>query len=151
ASIGDAVIATDERGRITFMNPVAGALTGWPPGEVVGRPLGEVFRIVNEVTRRPAEDPAATTPQSGATVGLRNHTRLLTPDGREMPIDDCGAPIIDDGAITGAVLVFHDVTEQRRAEEELRRSEERYRRLFESNPHPMWVFDVETLRFLAVN
>ena len=151
ASIGDAVIATDERGRITFMNPVACSLTGWPPGEAAGRPLGEVFRIVNEFTRRPVEDPAAKALQSGTTVGLANHTLLLARDGRETPIDDCGAPIIDDGAITGAVLVFHDVTEQRRAEEKLHHSEERYRRLFESNPHPMWVFDVETLRFLAVN
>jgi PAS domain S-box-containing protein len=69
-----------------------------------------------------------------------------------VPIDDCAAPIIDDhGVVTGAVLVFHDVTGQRRAEEQLRQSEARYRQLFESNPYPMWVFDVETLRFLAVN
>jgi PAS domain S-box-containing protein len=152
SSIGDAVIATDERGRVTFLNPAAGSLTGWPPAGATGRPLAEVFRIVNEYTRQPVEDPAAKALRSGVVVGLANHTVLLARDGRELPIDDCGAPIVDDkGAVTGAVLVFHDVTDQRRAEEELRRSEERYRRLFESNPHPMWVFDAETLRFLAVN
>src|SRR3954468_8766006 len=118
ASIGDAVIATDERGRVTFLNPVAEALTGWPRAEAAGRPLAEVFRIVNEETRQPVEDPAAKVLRLGTVVGLANHTALLARDGRELPIDDCGAPIIDDrGRIAGVVLVFRDVTQRRQAEE----------------------------------
>src|SRR5262249_22865103 len=95
-SIGDAVIATDARVRVTFLNPVAEALTGWPLADAVGRPLTEVFRIVNEQTRQPVEDPAAKVLRVGTVVGLANHTALLARDGREVPIDDCGAPIIDE-------------------------------------------------------
>ena len=118
ASIGDAVIATDARARVTFLNPVAEALTGWPLADAVGRPLAEVFRIVHEQTRQSVEDPAAKVLRLGTVVGLANHTALVARDGREVPIDDCGAPIIDDrGAIAGVVLVFRDVTQRRQAEE----------------------------------
>jgi two-component system, sensor histidine kinase and response regulator len=128
ASIGDAVLATDTQARVTFLNPAAEALTGWPTADAVGRPLAEVFRIVNEQTRQPVEDPAARVLRSGAVVGLANHTALLARDGRETPIDDCGAPILDDGGrITGVVLVFRDVTQRRQAEEAeaFRRANER--------------------------
>jgi len=118
ASIGDAVIATDDQARVTFLNPVAEALTGWPRAEATGRPLGEVFHIINEETRQPVEDPAAKVLRLGKVVGLANHTVLLARDGRAVPIDDCGAPIIDDqGSITGVVLVFRDTTLRRQAEE----------------------------------
>jgi PAS domain S-box-containing protein len=118
ASIGDAVIATDTQARVTFLNPAAEALTGWPWAEAVGRPLAEVFRIVNEQTRQPVESPAAKVLRSGAVVGLANHTALLARDGRELPIDDSGAPIIDErGAVAGVVLVFRDVSQRRQAEE----------------------------------
>ena len=118
ASIGDAIIATDTRARVTFLNPAAEALTGWPLAEAVGRPLAEVFRIVHEQSREPVEDPAAKVLRLGAVVGLANHTALIARDGREVPIDDCGAPIVDDrGAIGGVVLVFRDVTQRRQAEE----------------------------------
>ncbi len=118
ASIGDAVIATDDQTRVTFLNRVAEALTGWPRAEATGRPLAEVFRIINEETRQPVEDPAAEVLRLGIMVGLANHTVLLARDGREVPIDDCGAPIIDDrGSITGVVLVFRDTTQRRSAEE----------------------------------
>jgi PAS domain S-box-containing protein len=117
-SIGDAVIATDTRARVTFLNPAAEALTGWPAAAAIGHPLTEVFRIVNERTREPAEDPAARVLRTGTVAGLANHAALLARDGRETPIDDCGAPIIDDrGTIAGVVLVFRDVTQRRRAEE----------------------------------
>ena len=128
ASIGDAVIATDTQARVAFLNPAAEALTGWPRAEAVGRPLTEVFHIINEQTRQPVEDPAAKVLRLGTVVGLANHTALLTRDGREMPIDDCGAPILDEGgAVTGVVLVFRDVSQRRRAEEAevLRQSNER--------------------------
>jgi PAS domain S-box-containing protein len=118
ASIGDAVLATDAQARVTFLNPTAEALTGWPLADAVGRPLAEVFRIVNEQTRQPVEDPAAKVFRTGAAVGLANHTALLARDGRVTPIDDCAAPIIDErGGIGGVVLVFRDVTRRRRAEE----------------------------------
>ena len=124
SSIGDAVIATDNQARVTFMNPVAESLTGWLQSEAVGRPLPEVFHIAHEETRKTVEDPAAKVMRLGTVVGLANHTVLLARDGREIPIDDCGAPIIDDqGATAGAVLVFRDVTQRRRAEEALRASQ----------------------------
>jgi two-component system sensor histidine kinase/response regulator len=128
ASIGDAVIATDTQARVTFLNPAAETLTGWPLADAAGRPLAEVFRIVNEETRQPAEDPAAKVLRLGTVVGLANHTALLARDGREVPIDDSGAPIIDDrGAIAGVVLVFRDVTQRRQSDEAeaFRRANER--------------------------
>lgn len=118
ASIGDAVISTDAGGRVTFMNAVAETLTGWPRAEAQGRPLPEVFRIVNEDTREPAENPALRALREGTVVGLANSTVLIARDGTERPIDDSAAPIRDEsGAGAGAVLVFRDVTERRRAEE----------------------------------
>lgn len=133
SSIGDGVIATNKNGEITFMNPVASALTGWDGDEVLGLPLTKVFYIINEVTRKTVESPVAKVLRSGKITGLANRTVLLAKDGREIPIDDCGAPIIDDNnEITGAVLVFHDVTRQRRADEKLRASEERFRSVFET-------------------
>jgi PAS domain S-box-containing protein len=117
-SIGDAVISTDAEGRVSFMNPVAQSLTGWDIVEARGRPLEEVFRIVNEHTRETVESPVAKVLREGTVVGLANHTVLLARGGREIPIEDSGAPIIGaDGRTAGVVLVFHDVTERRRAEE----------------------------------
>jgi len=124
SSIGDAVIATDVQARITFMNPVAEMLTGWPQEEALGRPLPEVFRIVNEETRQVVEDPAGKVLRLGVQVGLANHTVLLRKGGGEVPIDDCGSPILnDDGVITGAVLVFRDLSPRQRADEALRNAE----------------------------
>ena len=118
SSIGDAVIATDRESRINFINPVAELLTGWPRNEALGRPLVDVFRVINETTRAPAEDPVAAVLAAGCIVGLANHTVLLARDGREIAIDDSGSPIIDDREeIRGVVLVFRDVTQRRRAEE----------------------------------
>src|SRR5215831_3491353 len=115
SSIGDAVIATDERLSITFMNSVAEALTGWTQVEAIGRPLAEVFRIINEDTRQPVDSPASKVCLSGTVAGLANHTMLVARNGAEIPIDDCGSPIIDDrGQITGIVLVFRDITQRRR-------------------------------------
>ena len=118
-SIGDAVIATDAQGRITFMNPVAEFVTSWSVAEAVGKPLREVFRIVNEYTRTTVDDPVAKVLQTGLIVGLANHTILLRRDGTEVPIDDSGAPIRDaQGRIQGVVLVFRDISERRRSEAE---------------------------------
>src|SRR5437660_7419214 len=124
ASIGDAVISADADGRVTFMNGVAESLTGWPQAEAIGRPLSDVFRIVNERTRQPVENPALRALREGTIVGLANHTVLIARDGTERPIDDSAAPIRDEAGVrAGAVLVFRDVTERRRADEMLRRKE----------------------------
>ncbi|HEY3065333.1 MAG TPA: PAS domain-containing protein [Methylomirabilota bacterium] len=117
ASIGDAVIATDTAARITFMNGVAEKLTGWTAGEATGTALGDVFRIVDERTREPRESPVDKVLREGTVVGLANHTVLLARDGREIPIDDSGAPIRDaEGTIIGVVLVFREISERRRLE-----------------------------------
>jgi PAS domain S-box-containing protein len=126
ASIGDAVIATDAKGRITFLNPIAERLTGWSSHEAERMPLVDVFNIVNEQTRRPAEDPAGRALASGTIVGLANHTVLISKDGSERPIDDSAAPIRDaEGQIIGVVLVFRDVTERRRTERALLETDRR--------------------------
>ncbi len=123
SSIGDGVIATDREGRIEFLNPVAEALTGWDAAAADGRSLDEVFRIVNEETRAPVESPVAKVLRTGTVVGLANHTALLARDGRETPIDDSGAPIRGAGdEVRGVVLVFRDVVDRRRAEEQRERT-----------------------------
>jgi PAS domain S-box-containing protein len=116
-SIGDAVVATGRDGRVTFVNGVAEDLTGWSRAEAVGRPLGEVFVIVNEQTGESAEDPVARVLQTGQLQGLANHTELIARDGTRRPIADSAAPIhAPRGALTGVVLVFRDVLQQRQAE-----------------------------------
>jgi PAS domain S-box-containing protein len=118
-SIGDAVIATDVRGRVVFMNPVAENLTGWTMESASGRACTDIFNIVNEKTRRSVENPVTRVLNEGVTVGLANHTILIASDGTERPIDDSGAPIRNrDGRIVGVVLVFRDVTDRRRFETE---------------------------------
>lgn len=118
-SIGDAVITCDTEGRVTFLNPVAESLTGWKAGEATGNPLSSVFRIINEQTGQPLEDPVARVLNEGRAVPLANHAALVAEDGRTVPIEDSAAPILDAaGQVIGVVLVFHDVTEKRRAEEE---------------------------------
>lgn len=118
--IGDAVIVADAQARVTLTNPVAQSLTGWPAEEALGRPLDEVFRIVNEETRQPVESPVAKVLREKTIVGLANHTILIARDGSELPIDDSGAPIYDeDGNIAAVVLVFRDIADRRRAEQRL--------------------------------
>lgn len=120
-SIGDAAITTDEKGDVTWLNPVAERLTGWSSTDARGLPVTRVFRIVHEQTRDPARDPVAACLAEGRVVGLAPETLLLARDGSEYGIEDSAAPIRDaDGAVLGAVLVFHDVTEQRRLSVEMR-------------------------------
>ena len=119
SSIGDAVIATDGQGRVSFTNPVARSLTGWDEHEAKGKPLQDVFAIVSEEDRRPVEPPVARVIREGAVVGLANHTALIARDGTERPIADSAAPIKDhEDKIVGVVLVFRDVTDKRRHEQE---------------------------------
>jgi len=141
-SIGDAVIASDTSGRLTFLNPVAVTLTGWQLEETLGQPIQEVFRIINEKTHRSAEDLVVRVLSEKRVVALANDTALVTKDGREVPIEDSAAPILDSaGNVIGAVLVFHDITEKRRAQAALRESEERFRALFESSSDCILVWD----------
>jgi PAS domain S-box-containing protein len=119
-SIGDGVIASDPLGRVTFVNAVAEQLTGWSEQESVGRPLHDVFTIVNEKTRQPVENPTSLVLKLGHVVGLANHTVLIARDGSERPIADSAAPIRDRaGRMLGVVLVFRDVTDERRSEDAL--------------------------------
>jgi PAS domain S-box-containing protein len=118
-SIGDAVIVTDADTCVTDMNAVAEGLTGWHIREAIGKPLADVFKIVNESTGQPVESPADKVKATGRVVGLANHTILLAKDGSHTSIDDSGAPILDDhGRLTGIVIVFRDIEERRDAERE---------------------------------
>ena len=120
-SIGDGVIATDVHGRITFLNPTAATLTGWPETEAVGREVTDVFRIVNEHTGEPAENLVARVLAEGAVIGLTNDTMLITRDGRRIPIEDSAAPIrVLEEVTSGVVLVFHDASARRAALAEFR-------------------------------
>jgi len=122
SSIGDAVITTDVEARVTFMNRVAESLTGWTQDEVMGRPLTDIFQILNEQSRQPVENPALRTLGAGAIVGLANHTLLIAKDGVERPIDDTAAPIRNEqGEVVGVVLVFRDISERKRMELERER------------------------------
>jgi len=134
-SIGDAVIATDENGLITRMNPVAESLTGWTLAESSGSRVSEVFRIYQYSTREIIPCPIAEVLNTGRTVELGNDTTLCAKDGGERQIADSAAPIRDeDGNIRGAVLIFHDVTEQYRIKEILRESEEQLKTLMTNIP-----------------
>lgn len=116
-SIGDAVIVTDEGAKVKFLNGEAASLTGWTEQEAAGRHLADVFRIVNESTGEPVENPAEKALASGKVVGLANHTDLIAKDGRRISIDDSAAPIFNvQGKVTGVVLVFRNVSAQRIAE-----------------------------------
>ncbi len=119
SSIGDAVIATDINGLINFINPTAEALTGWTMADATNKPLADVFKIINETTRQAVDNPVTKVLRQGAVVGLANHTILASRDGKEIPIDDSGAPIrLPGGQIIGVVLVFRDITERKQAEKE---------------------------------
>src|SRR5437763_6789098 len=118
ASIGDGVITADVDGKVTMLNPIAESLTGWKNAEALGQPLEKVFHIVNEDTHAEVENPALRAIKDGVIFGLANHTLLITKDGKEISIDDSGAPIKSGDETLGAVLVFRDITEKRRAERE---------------------------------
>ncbi len=133
SSIGDAVITTDMNGRITFMNGVAETLTGWTFDDTTRSYLHDVFRIINETTRQPVEDPVAKVLRENTVVGLENHPILIAKDGTEMPIDDSGAPIRgESGTIVGIILVFRDITERRQKETALDATFQRTQDLYET-------------------
>jgi PAS domain S-box-containing protein len=169
-SIGDAVMATDTEARITRMNRVAEVLTGWTLAQARGRPIGEVFVIVNELTRAPAVVPVADVLASGEIRELANHTVLIAHDGSERPIADSAAPIRDTGGqLTGVVLVFRDVSAEHKAQQtiheqnqllelrvsertrQLQESEQRYRTVFRTSPDAVAITQLADGRYLDVN
>jgi len=120
ASIGDAVVSTDAEGRITFANRIALSLLRRPRSEVLGKPIVDVFCLVDEQTREPVENPVLKVLRDGGTAALTSQTLLVAADGTEIPIDDSGAPVRDSrGNVSGVVLVFRDIAERRTAEKKL--------------------------------
>jgi PAS domain S-box-containing protein len=166
SSIGDGVIATDEHGRVTFLNGIAEDLTGWTTADARGMGLEKVFVIINETTRATVENPAIRALREGVIVGLANHTLLINRDGSETAIDDSAAPIRgEDGRVRGVVLVFRDVAERRETERrleeaaqqrsldvrnlevalgDLRVAEERYRLAMEAAELGAWNINTQT-------
>jgi len=145
SSIGDAVIATNTLGNVTFMNSEAEELTGWTLSEASLKPINEVFNIVNEQSRVEVENPVSKVLEKGMIVGLANHTVLIRKNKTEVAIDDSGAPIKDkDGKTTGVVLIFRDITERKKAEEELKDSGERLQHALEAGELGLWGLDVIT-------
>ncbi len=158
-SIGDAVIVTDADGHIRSMNPVAEALTEWPLREARGRPLEDVFSIISEATRLSRENPVSKAKRLGTSVGLANHTILLSRDGRETHIDDSAAPIRkEDGSVAGVVLVFRDITERRAAEQlrerlqaQVQESYAELEAIYDGMTIALGMVDPVTYHFLRVN
>jgi PAS domain S-box-containing protein len=157
-SIGDAVIATDDQARVTLLNPIAERLTGWTNALAAGRPIDEVFHIINKDTRQLSTIPVMETLAHGTLHGLANHTVLIARDGSERDIADSCAPIKDrDDRVIGAVLVFRDVTEEYAIQhtlsmqrvnletqnEKLRESDERFRTLADNISQLAWMADAQ--------
>jgi PAS domain S-box-containing protein len=147
-SIGDGVITTDASGNITRVNPVAEQLTGWHEAEAIGKPLHEVFQIVNETSRKDVENPVVHVLREGVIVGLANHTVLIAKDGTERPIADSGAPIRNKhGQISGVVLVFRDQTQEREHQKEMALLTD----TISASLNEIYIFDATTLKFRFVN
>ena len=151
-SIGDAVIATDDRGCVTLLNPLAEQLTGWTQEQAIGLPIEQIFHIISQETREPSVIPIMETLAHGTLHGLANHTVLVARDGSERAIADSCAPIRDrDHRVTGAVLVFRDVTEEYATQQALRESEQKARSLFESSRDAVMILSPPSWTFSDVN
>jgi PAS domain S-box-containing protein len=152
SSIGDGVIATNPAGEITFLNAEAEKLTGWTLSEASNKPLETVFRIINEITREEVENPVSKVLETGHVAGLANRTILVNKNGVEVAIDDSAAPIRNkEDKITGAVLVFRDISQSRQAEKELEVSKEFSESIIESISEALMVIDPKDYRIIAAN
>ena len=142
ASIGEGVLATNAAGEITFLNPVAEELTGWKESEAKGRPVQEAFGVVNGITREGLCNPVSEVLSEGRTTILGSHALLIPCEGRERFITGRGTPLYDErGAISGAVLIFRDVTQQRLAAITLADSQERLRVTLKNAPLFLYTAD----------
>src|SRR5271166_931456 len=151
ASIGDAVITTDPKGRVTFLNSVAEFLTGWTLAEAAGQPLHNVFCIINEESRQPVESPTIRALREGVVIGLANHTLLIAKDGTERFIDDNGAPIRNEqNEVAGVVLVFRDISERRRQEQQVQDALTYADNIIATMREPFVVFD-KSMRVRTAN
>ncbi|WP_373653323.1 PAS domain-containing protein [Schlesneria sp. DSM 10557] len=151
ASIADGVITTDSEGRVRFINSVAEALVGWKRSEAVGQRLASVFRVVNEQTHEPVENPADLARRQGVTIGFDKPTLLIARDGTERLIDESAAPIqTEHGHISGTVLVFRDITEKRKTQLALQEQQQRALVLLESISEAFFSIDREW-KFTYVN
>ncbi|MFW6238063.1 MAG: diguanylate cyclase domain-containing protein [Bacillota bacterium] len=128
-SIGEGVIVTDREGRVDLVNPAAEELTGWKEDEARGRPVEEIFRIVNRNTREPLQNPVLEALETGEAVSIPRNTLLISREGKERIISDSAAPITGEKDYFGGIIVFRDETEKRSMEEKLRRSQKKYRYL----------------------
>ena len=152
SSMGKAVVITDPESCITFMNPAAERLTGWAQEDMLRKQFTAVFKIVNEQSPRTAENPVTAAIRECALAPLVDPTVLIDRDGREWPVDGNAAPILDAGGrLIGVVLVFHDISDRREADQRLELSEVRYRRLFESAHDGILILDAITTKVLDVN
>lgn len=144
ASIGDAVIATNVEERVSFINDAAASLIGEQPENLLGKDLTEVFRVVNEITREPIENPVSKVLKENWPIGLANHAAILRRDGGVTPIEDSASPIRSaTGEVLGVILVFRDVTEARKAEAAKLAGLRRYEYLAESIPQMVWTLTAE--------
>ena len=151
SSVGDAVITTDTNGDVNFLNPVAQSMTGWTQEDAVGKPLGTIFKIINEATRHPVENPATRALRDGVVVGLANHTMLIAKDGTERPIDDSAAPTLDAaGQVNGVALVFRDVSERKRLERQVQDARAYADNILATLRDPFLVLD-KSLRVVTAN
>ncbi len=151
-SIGDAVFITDLSGNITLMNKEAEQLTGFQEAEVINKKLFEILNIIDETTGHALENPITQVIKDGEVISVGSKTILISRNGNRIPVSDSIAPIKDESSkIIGAVLILRNQTDERRREEALIESEEKYYRMFEDSPQPMWIYDINTLQFLEVN
>jgi PAS domain S-box-containing protein len=151
SSIGDAVVTTDTQAKVTFLNPIAEAMTGWPFADALSQPLEKIFNIIHEQTREVTVSPVKSALRDGLVVKLANHTTLIRRDGTETAIEDSAAPIRDpQGNITGAVMVFHDVSAKRKAEDALRLSHAQFSAMIDQSPVGIYLVD-SSLRIQHVN
>lgn len=151
-SIGDAVFITDIAGNITLMNKEAEQLTGFLENEVINKKLVEILNIVDETTGKCLENPMTQVIKDGESFSIGNKTLLISRNGERIPVSDSIAPIKDESSkIIGTVLILRNQTDERKREAALIESEEKYYRMFEDSPQPMWIYDINTLRFLEVN
>ncbi len=151
-SIGDAVITTDNDGKVTRMNIVAEELTGWNENDAVGKSISTVFKIMNEKTMQIAENPVKKVLTEGKVVGLANNTLLVSKQGMYIPIADSGAPISDDeGNILGVVLVFHDQTEERVFRNQLAEANEFFTKLFNISPLATAILNADEMTYINIS